>query len=98
MNLLTCADFTHMSMNHWIDHLSSLGARFHPDAAAEAEDFGRVLTAADLAAGVDREKLPFKVDVRKLKERGLTESLDVGYRLSPRGRLVLDHIHRSNPT
>jgi len=40
-----------MSMNHWIEHLSSLGARFRPDAAAEAEDFGRVLTAADLAAG-----------------------------------------------
>lgn len=40
-----------MSMNHWIEHLSALGARFHPDAAAEVEDFGRVLTAAELAAG-----------------------------------------------
>lgn len=48
--------------------------------------------AADLAARAGREKLPFKTDVRKLKERGLTESLDVGYRLSPRGRLVLDHL------
>ncbi|MER5303736.1 hypothetical protein ABT039_30335 [Streptomyces lasiicapitis] len=48
--------------------------------------------AADLAARMDRERLPFKADVRKLKERGLTESLDVGYRLSPRGRLVLDHL------
>jgi hypothetical protein len=28
--------------------------------------------------------------VRKLKELGLTESLAVGYRLSPRGRRVLD--------
>jgi len=27
--------------------------------------------------------------VRKLKQLGLTESLDVGYRLSPRGRAVL---------
>ncbi len=45
--------------------------------------------AADLAASVGREKPPFKVDVRKLKEMGLTESLDVGYRLSPRGRAVL---------
>jgi ribosomal protein S19E (S16A) len=27
--------------------------------------------------------------VRKLKELGLTESLDVGYRLSPRGRAFL---------
>jgi hypothetical protein len=42
--------------------------------------------APDLAAGLGRETLPFKRDVRKLKELGLTESLDVGYRLSPRGR------------
>ena len=47
------------------------------------------LRAEDLAALVGREKLPFKRDVRKLKELGLTESLLVGYRLSPRGRAVL---------
>ena len=41
--------------------------------------------AADLAAGFGRETLPFKTDVRKLKNLGLTESLEVGYRLSPRG-------------
>jgi hypothetical protein len=46
--------------------------------------------AADLAAEVGRERLPFKADVRKLKELGLTESLEVGYRLSPRGRALLD--------
>ncbi len=45
--------------------------------------------AADLAAQVGREKLPFKRDVRKLKELGLTESLPTGYRLSPRGRAFL---------
>jgi hypothetical protein len=28
--------------------------------------------------------------VRKLKALGLTESLEVGYRLSPRGRAYLD--------
>ena len=39
-----------------------------------------------------RERLPFKRDVRKLKELGLTESLEVGYRLSPRGRAVLDRL------
>jgi hypothetical protein len=33
----------------------------------------------------------FKQNVRKLKERGLTESLDIGYRLSARGAAVLDH-------
>lgn len=35
------------------------------------------------------EKLAFKADVRKLKELGLTESLDVGYRLSARGEAAL---------
>jgi hypothetical protein len=32
----------------------------------------------------------FKRRVRQLKELGLTESLEVGYRLSPRGRAVLN--------
>jgi hypothetical protein len=45
--------------------------------------------APDLAASLGRETQPFKTDVRKLKEMGLTESLAVGYRLSPRGRTVL---------
>jgi hypothetical protein len=45
--------------------------------------------AGDLAADMGRERLPFKADVRKLKELGLTESLEVGYRLSPRGRAFL---------
>jgi len=47
--------------------------------------------AADLAPLVGRERLPFKADVRRLKELGLTESLEIGYRLSPRGQRVLDH-------
>jgi len=45
--------------------------------------------AAELAASFEREKLRFKLDVRKLKELGLTESLRPGYRLSPRGQAVL---------
>ncbi|MGH2401985.1 MAG: hypothetical protein ACRDE6_04680 [Candidatus Limnocylindria bacterium] len=45
--------------------------------------------AADLAARFGRETQPFKVDVRKLKELGLTESLEVGYRLSARGAAFL---------
>jgi hypothetical protein len=45
--------------------------------------------AADLAERFGRERLPFKADVRKLKALGLTESLEVGYRLSPRGRAYL---------
>jgi hypothetical protein len=41
--------------------------------------------AGDLAAALGRERDPFKADVRKLKNLGLTLSLEVGYRLSPRG-------------
>ncbi|MFE4663540.1 hypothetical protein ACFRI7_01770 [Streptomyces sp. NPDC056716] len=48
--------------------------------------------AADLAARTGRDTLPFKADVRRLKEQGLTESLDIGYRLSPRGELVWRHL------
>jgi hypothetical protein len=48
--------------------------------------------AADIAATVGREKAPFKTDVRKLKELGLTESLEVGYRLSPRGRAFVERL------
>ncbi len=43
-----------------------------------------------LAAQVDTDVPPFKRRVRQLKELGLTESLEVGYRLSPRGRAVLE--------
>jgi hypothetical protein len=49
--------------------------------------------APDLAASFGRETQPFKLDVRKLKELGLTESLRIGYRLSPRGEAV----RRSRP-
>jgi hypothetical protein len=45
--------------------------------------------AADLAEQFGQETLPFKTDVRKLKNLGLTESLEVGYRLSPRGSAFL---------
>ncbi|MCK6545608.1 hypothetical protein L6R52_07040 [Myxococcota bacterium] len=45
--------------------------------------------AADLAAKLGLETLDFKAKVRRLKALGLTESLDVGYRLSARGRSYL---------
>jgi hypothetical protein len=47
--------------------------------------------APDLAQRMGRDTPSFKQNVRKLKERGLTESLDIGYRLSARGAAVLDH-------
>jgi hypothetical protein len=38
----------------------------------------------------------FKRRVRRLKALGLTESLEVGYRLSSRGRAVLEHLPRDD--
>ncbi|MEW5813357.1 MAG: hypothetical protein AB1925_28365 [Actinomycetota bacterium] len=45
--------------------------------------------APDLAAGLGLDVPRFKRRVRQLKGLGLTISLDVGYRLSPRGRAFL---------
>jgi folate-binding protein YgfZ len=38
-------------MTNWTEYLASRGARFHLDHAAQVEDFGRALSATDLAAG-----------------------------------------------
>jgi len=54
------------------------------------------LRAQDLAEHLDRDKLPFKADVRRLKALGLTESLETGYRLSPRGEALMTYL-RSSP-
>ena len=45
-----------------------------------------------LAEELGRELRPMKADIRKLKALGLTESLRVGYRLSPRGEAYLDSL------
>ena len=47
------------------------------------------VAASQLAIALGREKLPFKEDVRRLKKLGLTQSFEVGYELSPRGRAYL---------
>jgi biotin operon repressor len=44
-----------------------------------------------LAEAIGWERGVFKVHVRRLKALGLTISLDVGYRLSPRGQAYLAH-------
>lgn len=46
--------------------------------------------AGDLSGLVGQNKDDFKINVRKLKNLGLTESLGTGYRLSPRGEAVLE--------
>ena len=48
------------------------------------------IVSRTLAPMVDADIPLFKRRVRQLKELGLTESLEVGYRLSPLGRAVLE--------
>jgi hypothetical protein len=47
------------------------------------------LRAGDLCLLVGQDRARFKPNVRKLKRLGLTISLEVGYRLSPRGAALL---------
>ena len=52
------------------------------------EKYPGVVSTA-LARHTGQERPAFKINVRKLKEMGLTESLEIGYRLSPRGEALL---------
>ena len=52
--------------------------------------------AATLASSIGLERKWFKAHMRKLKELGLTESLEVGYRLSPRGETVLKRLKQAD--
>jgi folate-binding protein YgfZ len=38
-------------MSNWTDYLASHGARFHTDEAGQVDDFGRAISAAELAEG-----------------------------------------------
>jgi hypothetical protein len=70
-----------------LDAASSHGPWTRQTLRLVADQPGVVSTT--LAEAVGRERPAFKTDVRKLKRLGLTESLDVGYRLSPRGKAYL---------
>ncbi len=50
------------------------------------------VVSTTLAAQLGMERAPFKQRVRRLKALGLTESLEVGYRLSPRGAAFLNRM------
>jgi len=47
------------------------------------------VVSTELAAEVGQERQAYKLRVRRLKALGLTESLERGYRLSPRGEAYL---------
>lgn len=71
-----------------MDRISAIGPWTR--ATLEVIDRSPTVRAPELAAELGRDTPSFKRDVRKLKELGLTESLDIGYRLSPRGAAVVD--------
>jgi hypothetical protein len=71
-----------------LDRASSHGPWTRQTLATIAAHPGR--RAPDLAEMHGRDTQPFKTDVRKLKNLGLTISLRIGYRLSPRGRAYLE--------
>ncbi len=69
-----------------MDARSKTGAWTRTTLSLIGEHEGMVST--ELAARMHRPRMEFKTDVRKLKALGLTESLDVGYRLTPLGRRI----------
>jgi hypothetical protein len=48
------------------------------------------VAASKLALKLRRDRDELKVDIRKLKRLGLTQSFEVGYEISPRGRAFLE--------
>ena len=78
---------------HWRDwdRSKSCGPWTHRTLSLIALHPGVVSTM--LAGAVNQERPTFKLNVRKLKNLGLTESLEVGYQLTPLGisfRAALD--------
>ena len=85
---LTSADIDDIALRlARLDRASSYGAWTGETLRIIAEN--PEVRAPDLAARLGRETLPFKLDVRKLKNLGLTLSFPIGYRLSPRGAAYL---------
>lgn len=70
-----------------LDRASSTGP--WTDATLRLIAANRAVRAGDLAPRLNRETPPFKLDVRKLKNLGLTLSLGTGYEISPRGAAYL---------
>jgi hypothetical protein len=54
------------------------------------------VVSTELAAEAGEERAAYKIRVRRLKALGLTESLERGYRLSPRGQAYLAALDGGN--
>lgn len=70
-----------------LDRRSRSGAWTHATLRAIAAK--PAVRAANLARALGRPRDDFKRDVRKLKNLGLTFSLETGYRLTPKGEALL---------
>ena len=87
VNTLTDADIA--ALRARLDRLDRHGPKPWTDATLQLiEKYPGVVSTA-LARHTGQERPDFKLNVRKLKELGLTESLKVGYQLSPRGEALL---------
>jgi len=75
-----------------LDQRSSYGP-WTQETLALIEQYPRT-AASKLAERAGRETKPFKADVVKLKKLGLTQSFEVGYEVSPRGRAFLEALRR----
>jgi len=91
-DVTTEADFTELSkrLTQW-DGRSTKGAWTLRTLESLCAHPG--VRAGDLCGLVGQEKERFKLNVRKLKNLGLTVSLGTGYRLSPRGKALLNWLH-----
>jgi hypothetical protein len=76
------------ALNRRLDRMDGSAPWTRQALAMIAAEPGR--RAADLAPRVGMAMADFKTRIRRLKALGLTESLEVGYRLSPRGRKLLE--------
>jgi len=58
-------------------------------ATLAAIDAAPRVAASKLAIALGRDRDELKIDIRKLKRLGLTQSFEVGYEISPRGRAFM---------
>jgi len=72
-----------------LDRLDAAAPRPWTRATLTVIDARPGVVSTVLAAQVGLDRPAFKLNVRKLKALGLTESLEVGYRLAPRGAALV---------
>lgn len=90
---MTTAEFTTLEKKlHRLDTLSRQGAWTLPTLITIRDN--PELRAADLAKKLNKEKDWLKLNIRKLKNLGLTISHETGYSISPLGQALLERYKR----